>query len=234
MPKKGVPLLLLSLLSAACGPSVNPELKARVDAWRAALKPNEKVYVAAGTERPAFESGQWAQYIQFDDEGNPAQVTYKIIGREGEAFWLESESLTYYEHSVAKLLIAVPSWQDPSGWKVERMIVQKMGEPPQEIPPFMVQLASRPFLDTFTLKTRAGPPETVTVPAGTFQGAVPFENELSTPFGTFRSKTWVHGKIPVTGYVKNVSEDGTFRSELIAFGETGAESAIVGEPTLAL
>lgn len=216
----------------ACGPSINPQTKARVDAWRGALSSGEQVFHQAGVARPPFESGQWAEYLEIDSEGRPAQVTYKIVGREGNAFWMETERTSYLGHDVAKMLLEVPDWQQPSGWVFRRIIMQKDAEPPQEMPPFLLGMVGNPILSGLRFEVQDQPPETITVPAGAFQGAVASRASVEvTGLGKFESVTWVHGRVPVTGYLKTASADGKYRAELTAFGDTGAESAIVGAVT---
>ncbi len=217
----------VGLALVACGPSINPQTKARVDAWRGALKTSEQVFHQAGVARPAVESGQWAEYLEVDGKGQPAKVVYKIVGREGDASWRETERTSYLDHSVAKMLLEVPSWQSPEGWVFRRMIMQKDNEPAQEMPPFVMTMMGKPMLAALRFEVQAKDPQTVTVPAGVFQGAVASRSSTEIlGLGRVETVTWVHGRIPITGMVKSESADGKYRIELTAFGVNGAESAI--------
>lgn len=221
-------IFVTAALAAAtgCGPSINEQTKAVVDQWKAALSPSDQQHAKVAPTRPELEEGQWAEFLEVDDKGQPAQVTYKVVGKEDNAIWLETERVSYFERTVSKMLLDVTDWTAESGIKVKRMISRRNDEPAQELPPFMLDMMANPLLAGFRFKVEAGAEESITVPAGTFEGAVRVDTEMKTPFGNFKAVTWAHGAVPVAGYVKSQNEEKTYTSELVAFGLSGAKSAL--------
>ena len=211
---------------AGCGPSINAQSKAVVDQWKAGLTSGNQVHAKVGFVRPELEEGQWAEFLEIDDKGQPAQVLYKVVGKEGDAVWLETERTSYYERSVTKLLLEVSDWTAPEGLKVHRVISKRNDEPAAEMPPLVINMMANPILSGFQFRVEDGPAEDVSVPAGTFEGAVRVSSEVKTPFGNFRAITWAHGAVPIAGYVKSENEENTYSAELTAFGLSGAKSAL--------
>src|SRR5262245_8757802 len=77
---------------AACGPSSAPAAKADIDRRGATLQAGTAAFPAPapGMFAPMpFAVGQWAQYRMTDDKNQPSFLTYKIVGQEADAVWLE-------------------------------------------------------------------------------------------------------------------------------------------------
>lgn len=220
MPGTQLSALILLLAAATCGPAINPQTQARVDVWKTSLSADASVYVSAEPRRRELSSGQWAQYVEYDAKGRPAQVTYKVVGREANSVWLEVERLSYHGHDVLKLLLQAPDLGRPQAWRVGRTIMQRDDKAPEELLPSSYNKLVGPLFSSLQFEVREGAARSVVVPAGTFQGAV-----LTEEIG---SRTWIHGLVPITGYVKRLAASGV-RSELVAFGDSGAETAIFGE-----
>src|SRR5215471_11388856 len=108
-------LVLCSLAIAACGPSIDPAAKADIDRRVAALSGGGNAVPAPSSFEPMpLAAGQWSQYKMVDDKGQPSFLTYKILGEEGGAFWLEVVHESYGGKMVQKMLVAFGSRTDPA------------------------------------------------------------------------------------------------------------------------
>src|SRR5204862_6393145 len=107
-----VPSLLLvtaAVSLCACGPSIDPAAKADVDRRVATLQPggNAVGAPAPGSFAPmAFAVGQWTQYKMTNDKDEPSFLTYKIIGQDWGAVWLEMVHDTYYGRTMQQMVVA--------------------------------------------------------------------------------------------------------------------------------
>jgi hypothetical protein len=70
------------------------------------------------------------------------------------------------------------------------------------------------------------PKESVTVPAGNFEGCAKVGVQVSILGTTHKSTSWFHPAVPINGSVKGVSDDGKWTVELLDFGATGASSKL--------
>jgi hypothetical protein len=57
--------------------------------------------------------GQWAKYKIVDEEGHPSIATYKVVGEEAGAHWIEFEQETYYGETVTLMLSNLGNRRDP-------------------------------------------------------------------------------------------------------------------------
>ena len=109
-----VPLFGTVLALAACGPSIDPAAKADIDRRVGALQAGTAAVPAPTVFEPMpLAAGQWSQYKMVDDKGQPSFLTYKIVGEEGGAYWLEMVHETYSGRMVQKMLVAFGSRTDP-------------------------------------------------------------------------------------------------------------------------
>src|SRR5688572_131283 len=99
--------LIASLALSSCAPSVNPALKSSIDKRILSFpQSSDNVYEAPASAEPLPPAvGQWARYKLTDDDNNPALLTYKIVGEDAGAYWLETVRETYTEKQVTLLLV---------------------------------------------------------------------------------------------------------------------------------
>jgi len=92
---------------AACGSSVNPELQSSIDKRVLSFnQSSDNVYDAPTSTTPLpLAVGQWSRYKLMDKEGKPALMTYKVVGADAGAFWVETVRETYYDKQVTLLLL---------------------------------------------------------------------------------------------------------------------------------
>jgi hypothetical protein len=217
---------LCALALAGCGPSIEPAAKADIDGRMAALQS------ATGTipAPPSFEplplvAGQWSQYKMLDDKGQPSFLTYKVLGEEGGAFWIETLHESYYGRTAQKMLIAFGSRSDPTQIEIRAVVtLDKRGNvnpmPPAMMP--MLQSMFKGVVSGLVINWQGMPQESAAVPAGHFDGCVRARSEAQ--WGPWKSTadSWRHPAVPLSGLVCSQGIDRPFTMELVAFGMSGA------------
>ncbi len=217
---------LCALALAGCGPSIEPAAKADIDGRMAALQS------AGGTipAPPSFEplplvAGQWSQYKMIDDKGQPSFLTYKVLGEEGGAFWIETLHESYYGRTAQKMLLAFASRTDPTQIEIRAVVtLDKRGNinpmPPGMMP--MLQSMFRGVVSALVINWQGMPQESAAVPAGRFDGCVRTRSDAQ--WGPWKSTadSWHHPAVPLSGLVRSQGIDHPFTMELVAFGMTGA------------
>lgn len=175
-----------------------------------------------GVFQPVVGSG--ATYHIATAQNRDTQFTYAVVGKEGDAYWMEIRSATARGSIVMKQLMSVPNGgQTP---QILRMIVQTAGQPPMEMPVSMfngatAQAQAPSAAGSRALGEKVGT-ETVTVPAGTFE----CEHYRSASNGK-NSDVWVSAKISPYGLVKMISGETRMELQKVLANET---SQITGEP----
>lgn len=222
--------LLLSLGAAACGPSIDPAAKADVDRRISLLQPQQNAFPAQPSFMPRpMAVGQWTQMKIVGDKGEPSLSTYKIVGQDADAHWIEVVNETYMGKTVIKMLIAFGDRSNPSTVDI-RMV--RMKDKNGQVTDFQGPLLSlmrsswQNTINTLTVSWQGLAQEDATVIAGTFNGCYKARTDAS--FGPFRSASisWSHPAVPINGLVKSQGVDNPHTMELVAFGETGAVSEI--------
>lgn len=233
--KNSLVVLSLGIALVGCAPSINQQTKAHVDTWRAKLAAadtsfSEQPFTMAGWK---LVPGAWAQYLVTQEGQGPAQITYKVLEAEGDDVWLEIERWDYSSHAVMKLLVSsVTQLTDAESFKPKRIISQQDDEAAQEMPPFLLEMMAKPMVGAVRIDwEETGSTESLAVLAGRFAGAKRVHVKTESAFGTHETDSWGHGAVPMTGLVKSTSSDGKYTMELVAFGASGAVSALVGSPT---
>jgi hypothetical protein len=222
----GAALLVGALAVGACGPSIDPAAKADIDGRMAALQGGAGVVPApAGFDPLPLAAGQWSQYKMVDDKGQPSFLTYKVLGEEGGAYWIETLHESYFGRTAQKMLIAFASRLDPSQMEIRAVVTLDKRGNVNPMPPAMMPLLQSTFrsaLSALVINWQGLPQESATVPAGRFDGC--FRARSEAQWGPYRSTadSWRHPAVPVSGVVRSQGLDHPFTMELVAFGMTGA------------
>lgn len=175
-----------------------------------------------GVFQPVAGSG--ATYRIATTNSPDVQFTYAIVGKEGDAYWLEIRSTTAKGGMVMKQLMTMPGGgQTP---QIQRMIMQAAGQPPMEMPVSMLKggmghSQMQGAAGSRALGEKAGV-EKITVPAGTFE----CEHYRSVSSGK-TTDVWVSSKVSPYGLVKMVSGETRMELQKVLAHET---SQITGEP----
>ncbi len=218
---------LSALTLAACGPSIDPAAQADIDRRVAALQSTAGSPVPPPTTYEALPlaAGQWTQYKMTDDKGQPGFLTYKILGQEGGAFWIEVLNERYTGVTTQKMLVAFGSRIDPSQLDIRAVITRDRHGNVSEMPPAMIPLIRSTLhgiLASMVINWQGLPQEPAVVPAGRFDGC--FRSRTSAQWGPWQSTadSWAHPMVPLSGIVRTQGLDHPFTMELVAFGMTGA------------
>ena len=216
------------LAGAGCG-RINETYKLEVDRRAAALHTTAASYAQEDGTPAQLEVGQWVEYKLTGSNERPGFATYKVVGRQGEAFWVETTVTTYSGKHETRMLIDFGDRTDPEKFKVHA-VKMRTNDKPVEIPPGTMQLMQamwKPTLSFFVVDWSASAPrENASATAGQFAGC--YKRRLDIAVGPYQQKTdaWIHPAVPINGIVRSatVGKNPSI-SELIAFGNQGASSS---------
>jgi hypothetical protein len=230
-----VPLVVLLLLVVSpsglligCGPSVDPAAKADLDRLLAQVTTSEETFPPSESFLPmAFVVGQWTEHRLTDDLGAAALLTYKLVGQENGAYWLETVTQSAKGREAVKMLVAFTQGRDPAGMEIRALRTKKGKAAPVDVDPgalLDVRAQYRPSLDLLASSFEGQEKDDVRVPAGHFIGC--YRAETPGPWGPFRAPSIIcaHPSVPLSGIVRARPVGKIGLMELVNFGVTGAES----------
>ena len=225
------PVLLIApllALGAACGPTVDRAAKADLDRHLASVTASEQTYPPSESFLPmAFAVGQWTRHKLVDDKGQPAFMTYKVVGQEADAFWMEIVTEQYAGRTMMKMLLAIPDRTNPSSIDVRALSIKDKNGHVTTLDGAMLSFLKSTYqgaLSTLVLSWQGLPQEDASVPAGTFAGCFRARTDASWgPYHTANT-SWSHAAVPLSGLVKSQGIDKPTSMELVDFGLTGAVS----------
>jgi len=227
---------VLALGLAGCAPSINPQMKAATDSLAGSFQTQARNQGAPAAYDPTpWAVGQWVVERTVDEKGNVAIQRISVVAAEGEGMWLEFDRQDYFHHNITKILYShLPRTADEAADVLLKVVTKTDDKPLQTI-----DFASTPMASLFKSQFKAvaqnavvssdvaqASKETVTVPAGTFQGCAKFAVQVSAAGMTQKSTSWYHPAVPINGAVKGVSDDGKWSIELLDFGTSGAASKL--------
>ncbi|HEY0840883.1 MAG TPA: hypothetical protein VGD74_11905 [Vulgatibacter sp.] len=176
-----------------------------------------------------WKKGQWATYRMVSGkEKQPTFVRIEILDQSAEGTWIQTETQSYYDRAVARVLYAqMPKDVDEVMDVVKKMVIEVDGQEPQEIDftqnnpivnlmkSSMKQHASWGYGSS---KVDFQGAKSVKVPAGTFEGCGSYKATVTVLGTSSTSTAFVHPEVPLGGVVRSVSDDGDHLSELVDFG----------------
>jgi hypothetical protein len=223
--------LIASLALSSCGPSVNPALKSSIDKRILSFpQSSDNVYEAPASAEPLPPAvGQWARYKLTDDDNNPALMTYKIVGEDAGAYWLETVRETYTEKQVTLLLVKLGDRRSLDGFEVRAMKQKVDDDTPTEFPSAMLGLMQslwKPMLESMVIDWNGKEQDDARVPAGVFKRCYQAYTTVSLFGSSKTTRNWAHPAVPMSGSVRSQSVDSTFSMVLLEFGLDGAKSEI--------
>jgi hypothetical protein len=224
-------LFLSSALGAiACGPSIDTAVKTDIDRRVAAMMPNGQVFPAPAVFVPKpLLVGQWTQHRIVNDKNEPSLATYKIVGEDAGAFWVEVANESYYGKSVVKILLAIPDRANPHTMDIRAVKMKDRNGRVTELQGPMIQLMRSTYqnaVNMLAVSWQGLPQESVNVVAGNFTSCFKARTDASWGGWHSASTSWMHAIVPISGLVKSVGIDRPTTMELVGFGETGATSEI--------
>ena len=222
--------LVVASEAVGCGPSIDPAAKADIDARVARLGRPKQSYGAPVTFEPMpIAVGQWTEHKLTDQDGQPAFLTYKVVGQENDAFWLEMAQDRYTGHTVTKLLMSLGDRRTPSSIVVRAMKMKDKNGRITELQPEMLSFMGSLFqgaVSMLVISWQGQPQEDAVSPAGTFPGCYKARTDASWGPWSTASMSWSHPEVPLSGMVKSVGIDRPNTMELVAFGLSGALSEL--------
>ncbi|MEM9187690.1 MAG: hypothetical protein AAGF12_00840 [Myxococcota bacterium] len=188
-------------------------------------------FPASTTEPLPMAVGQWSKHRFITADGNEdGELSYKIVGEQDGAHWIEIE-MTGPATIGFRLLLAFEDRSRADSAEVREVIVRMPNGQLQRFGGAMLTTMRGQYRE-WTRGLRMNweddaPRETVEVPAGRFEGC--FKRESDGEFGPLDrgGTTWSHTAVPLTGLIKMEATDGA-RIELVEFGLEGAESTFDG------
>ncbi|MBI4509229.1 MAG: hypothetical protein HY698_06310 [Deltaproteobacteria bacterium] len=230
---KKPPVLGLALLSTAlvaCAPSINKAAKADVDRRIATIQPTGKSFDAPSSHDPmSLTVGQWTQYKTSDDNNRPGFTTYKIVGEEAGAYWIETVHEDYFGRTVTKMLVALGDRKDPRSMDIRTVKMKNHDGTITEIDPQTMQFMKSMWegtLANLVIYWEGLPQEDASVPAGSFSRCFKTRTTVSAYGYSVTSDAWAHPSVPINGLVKSQGVDKNFTMELVDFGTSGATSEL--------
>ena len=227
---------ILALGLVGCAPSINPQMKAATDGLAANFQPRGQNQAAPTAYEPTpWAVGQWILQRTVDDKGNVAIQRTSVVGAEGSGMWLEMDRQDYFHHHITKILYGhMPRTADEAVEVLQKVVTKTDDQSPQTIDfatnpmasLLKTQFKSAAAAVVVTADVAQAPKESVTVPAGSFEGCAKVAVQVSILGSTLKSTSWFHPAVPINGSVKGVSDDGKWTVELLDFGTTGASSKL--------
>ena len=160
-----------------------------------------------------------------DDKGQPSFLTYKVVGEEGGAFWIETLHESYFGRTAQKMLLAFGSRTDSGQIEIRAVVtLDRRGNinpmPPEMMP--MLQSLYRGAVSALVINWQGMPQESAAVPAGRFDGCVRARSDAQWGPWKTTADSWRHPAVPLSGLVRSQGIDRPFTMELVAFGSSGA------------
>jgi hypothetical protein len=224
----GGAFLLVSVVAGGCAPSVNPAVKADIDRRIATLGPPTQNYGAPiGFSPMPFQTGQWTTHKLIDGDGQPSFLTYKVVGEDAGAIWLETVTETYSGRTMMKMLLAIPNRMDANSIDIRAVAMKDRNGHVTNFDGPMLALVRgtlKGVLSTLVISWQGLPQEDAATPAGRFAGC--FRARTDAAWGPWHaaSTSWSHAAVPLNGLVKSQGVERPNSMELIAFGLGGAVS----------
>ena len=223
-----VSLALVGVACLGCAPSIDPAAKADVDRRLATLAPSGQDYAPPTVFMPRpLAVGQWTQHKMIDDKGQPALLTYKIVGESGGAFWVESVHESYFGKTATKSLLFIGDRMNPQSIDIRAMKTRDKNGRVSEIPPGTISLVQSMFrgsVSMLAVSWQGQAQEDAAVAAGRFAGCFKLRSDASWGPWHSASMSWSHAAVPISGMVKSQGIDKPMTMELVGFGDGGAVS----------
>jgi hypothetical protein len=225
-----LPALALGLSCLACGPHIDSAAKADIDRRVAALVPSGQAFPPPATLAPRqLVVGQWTQHKLANEKGELSLLTYKIVGEENGAYWVEVANESYYGKLVMKLLLVLGNRTNANAMEILAAKVKDRDGRVTELQGPQLQ-AGRPTwgssVNMLAVAWQGLPQEAMSVVAGNFMACFKARTDPSWGAWHAAATTWMHPAVPISGLVKSIGLDRPTTVELVGFGEIGAVSEI--------
>ncbi|MBK7584233.1 MAG: hypothetical protein IPI67_29030 [Myxococcales bacterium] len=188
----------------------------------------------SATELAPFAVGQWSKYRISMDDGQVTEITYKIVGEESGAHWLEIVRGAANAGTVMQLLVSLKSRSDPNSLEIRAARIRMPNDQVRELRDETLKASAdaykKSLSDIFVPNLAGVSQEDVTVPAATFRGAYKRQQKVETSQASSDQWVWIHPAVPISGVVKSEEIGKPNKTELLTWGATGAKSEMQREP----
>ncbi|MDT8323401.1 MAG: hypothetical protein RRA94_04755 [Bacteroidota bacterium] len=224
-------VIAMAALLTACGASVNPVLQQRVGEWFG--KSSSQSYDADGAFSAVmpYAVGQYVVHGVSDGEDHSV-IRTAIVGKDGDAWIIESSSLTPTGESIMQMAVSgmekVQKSMNPDDLDI-KWVKMKAGEDEevQKIDGMVLSMSKSMYAKGLTGLVvnfeQSGGTAAARVPAGTFNGCTRATAKVETWIKDFESEGYYHPAVPLNGMVRSESTDDDTVTELLEFGLTGAK-----------
>jgi hypothetical protein len=224
-------LVVAALALGACARSgIDAAAKADLDRRLSQLAVSEETYPPSEGFIPmAFVVGQWTQHRIIDENGEPALLTFKLVGQDSGGYWVEMLTESYHGREAVKMFVVLNSGRDPAGMEI-RFLKLKVGDgAPIELEGAALDRARDAYHDDLDLLASVFEPadrDDFHVPAGHFVGC--YAAQTKEPWGPWDVPSVIcsHPSVPLSGVVHAQPVGKVGVMELVAFGLTGARGEL--------
>jgi hypothetical protein len=223
-------ILISSVFLTDCGPSIDAAAKLDIDRRVAALVPAGQTFSPPAVAAPKpLQVGQWTLHKLVNEKGEPSLTTYKIVGEDGGAYWVEVADESYMGKKVTKMLVSFGDRANPSTMEIRSIRLKDRDGKISEIEGPMIESMRALWQSAaglLAVSWQGLPQESMDVIAGNFAGC--FKARTQAGWGPLHSAStvWSHPMVPIIGLVKSTGLDRPTTMELIGFGDSGATSEI--------
>jgi hypothetical protein len=227
-------LLLVALVALGCdGKKSEGSAPAGPAATEAKAKPAPKEYPSpAAFELKPLAVGQWLRMVVKTTAQPPAQTFVRVVGKEGDAFWLEIEANTPTGTTVVQLLVDEGARKNFQKSAIKKLRIKQGLAPVEEfVGPAITAAASA--VDTHAALLAQPSQEKAeradaAVPAGTFKGCYVHDVDAEANGAAGKTKTWSHPAVPIVGFVRSEGSAGgrAVVTELLEMHDEGAKSTL--------
>lgn len=228
--KKILLVLFAFAFLVSCGASVNPLLKAKIDAYPTAPGAANFVTAKKIIEPMPYAVGQYVVYMTTEKKTNKSIFKTSIVGKEGAGWVFEYYTLSASQENVIQMLISGLDKIRKSGnpddieilWvkiRDDKGKIQKIDGPILSMTKGMYKKMLPDMKYNFTKSVDGG---VVKVAAGSFTGTTKIHTTQKIMGKSFETDGWFHPAVPINGIVKSVTDSGDVVMELVKFGTRGA------------
>lgn len=225
-------LLFICLTSCATMTPPDPVLVQKIDTWFNTTKAD--TFEASETyKRPIpYAVGQ---YIVTGTTHSSERSVEKmaLVDKKSGGWIIEMQSLAPRSESITQMLVSGMETAQKNGdmesldivWikiKSEDGSVKTIQGPVLTMTKGLFKKALANLENKFQMPVERG---TVRVPAGTFNGAVKANNDITVMAKKYHADIWLHPSVPINGMVKSIHKNGDMTTELLDFGLSGAQSS---------
>ncbi|MBI3200455.1 MAG: hypothetical protein HYZ29_02860 [Myxococcales bacterium] len=230
-------VLLVTLVPLGCSKPEADGTPQRSNAGTSVAEPpaaGGEVGRPSATELAPFAVGQWSKYRTTLDDGTTAEITYKIVGEEQGAHWVEIVRGAAEAGTVMQLLVKLSNRSDPNSIEIKAARIRMPNSQVKELREDKLGPSAdgykRALADIFVPNLAGSPQEDVTVPAATFRGAYKRQQKMEVGQAQSDQNVWIHPAVPISGVVKSEEIGKPAKTELITWGTTGAKSEMARAP----